>query len=128
MKWLRNFMYGRYGADQLNNFLFGLYIVLLVLSLFIPYVNILCIAVIIYSITRIMSKKYSQRRAENEWYLRHTQGIRKTINRYRNIIKYRKTHKYLKCPQCHQYLRVPKGKGLIAISCPKCHEQFDRKT
>lgn len=128
MKWLRNFMYGRYGVDQFSNFLFWLYMFLLILSLFVPYLNYACLVVFIYCMFRMFSKQYYKRRAENDWYLRNTSGTRKTLNRYRNIFKYRKTHKYLKCPQCHQYLRVPKGKGIITISCPKCHQQFDRKT
>lgn len=36
--------------------------------------------------------------------------------------------KYLKCPHCHQYLRVPKGKGEITVTCPSCHQQFDQRT
>lgn len=33
------FMYGRYGVDALNNFLFGLYVALFVLELFFPPYN-----------------------------------------------------------------------------------------
>ena len=36
-------------------------------------------------------------------------------------------HKYYHCPQCSKMLRVPKGKGKIAISCPKCKEKFIKK-
>ena len=30
------------------------------------------------------------------------------------------------CPTCGQEVRVPKGKGHIRITCPKCKGQFDR--
>ena len=128
MNWLRNFMYGRYGVDQFGNFLFISYIILFVISLFVPFVSFLCYAVIIYSLYRMFSKQIYKRNMENEWFLAKTSGIRKLFNRQENKWKYRKTHKYLKCPHCHQYLRVPKGKGDITITCPTCHQQFDKRT
>lgn len=128
MNWLRNFMYGRYGVDQFGNFLFVSYIVLFVISLFIPEISFLCYAVIIYTLFRMFSKQVYKRRIENEWFLNKTAGIRKFLNRQKNKWKYRKTHKYLKCPHCHQYLRVPKGKGNITVTCPSCHQQFDERT
>lgn len=39
-----------------------------------------------------------------------------------------KTHKYFKCPTCNIKLRVPRGKGKILITCPKCNTQFTKKT
>ena len=37
-------------------------------------------------------------------------------------------HRYYTCPKCRQSVRVPKGKGKIAITCPKCRERFIKKT
>lgn len=128
MKWLRNFMYGRYGNDSFGNFLFGLYLALFVFSLFFPKLTLLCYVVMFYCFYRMFSKQYYKRRAENDLYLQKTAKIRKFINRQKNKWKYRKTHKYLKCPTCHQYLRVPKGKGEITVTCPNCHQQFDQRT
>ena len=34
----------------------------------------------------------------------------------------------IKCPNCGQQVRVPRDKGRIRITCPKCHTQFDRTT
>jgi ribosomal protein L37AE/L43A len=39
-----------------------------------------------------------------------------------------KTHRYFKCPDCKTKLRVPKHKGKIIITCPKCKTEFKRKT
>ena len=128
MNWVKHFMYGRYGVDELGNFLFVSYLVLVVVSLFYPPISILCYAIIIYSLFRMFSKQYYKRRAENEYYLQKSAPIRKLLNRQKNKWKYRKTHKYLKCPHCHQYLRVPKGKGEITITCPTCHQRFDKRT
>ena len=37
-------------------------------------------------------------------------------------------HRYFSCPKCQQPVRVPRGKGKIAITCPKCREKFIKKT
>ena len=37
-------------------------------------------------------------------------------------------HRYFDCPKCRQPVRVPRGKGKIMITCPKCKERFQRKT
>ena len=31
-----------------------------------------------------------------------------------------KEHKYFTCPNCRTVCRVPRGKGKIIITCPKC--------
>jgi intracellular septation protein A len=37
-------------------------------------------------------------------------------------------HRIFQCPRCRQMVRVPRGKGKIAITCPKCRERFIKKT
>jgi len=37
-------------------------------------------------------------------------------------------HRYFDCPKCRQMVRVPRGKGKISITCPKCREKFVRKS
>lgn len=37
-------------------------------------------------------------------------------------------YRYYKCPKCRQSVRVPRGKGKISITCPRCREKFIRKT
>ena len=39
------------------------------------------------------------------------------------------THlRYFSCPHCRQQVRVPKGRGKISITCPKCGTQFIKKS
>ncbi len=40
----------------------------------------------------------------------------------------RKTYRFFSCPQCEQRVRVPKGKGRIEITCPKCRTSFVKKS
>ena len=42
--------------------------------------------------------------------------------------KQRKTHKFYRCPKCKTWLRVPKGRGKITITCVKCANKFDKTT
>ena len=45
-----------------------------------------------------------------------------------NRIQERETHKYFKCKKCKAVLRVPKGRGKIEITCPKCRAKVIKKT
>jgi len=114
---LRRFMYGRYGSDQLGMALLVLGIVLMLLGTFwLSVFTLLSYGVLIYYIFRCYSRNIPQRRKENAWFLRLTAPLRD------------KNHRYFRCPTCRQSVRVPKGKGRIAITCPKCHNRFEKNT
>ena len=108
-------------------FLYSFFKYLLVISWLFPPMIFISYGLMFYCMYRMFSKQYYKRRAENDLYLSRTVGIRRFFNRQQNKWKYRHTHKYYKCPHCHQYLRVPKGKGEITITCPTCHQQFDNE-
>lgn len=40
----------------------------------------------------------------------------------------RKVTKFLKCPTCGQILSVPKGKGRIRVTCPKCRTKVETRS
>ena len=67
------FMQGRYGTDKLNQFLFYLELILLVLSLFFRkniVINILFYISIIIYLARALSKNYVARSIENQKFIR----------------------------------------------------------
>ena len=123
-------MMGRYGPDHLN---IALIILALVLSLlqgvlhFIPllYVSYILLALALF---RMLSRNITRRRAENDKFIRYWWPIRTKMSRTATKIKSRKTHRFIKCPGCGNTLRVPRGKGKIQITCPKCGERFIKKT
>lgn len=130
---LYRFMQGRYGSDELNKAMLIAMVVCAVLTWFTGGIvdTILSIAMwafLIYSYVRMFSRNHSKRWAENQKYLSFKNSILGRINREKNYANQRKTHRIYSCPGCKQKIRVPKGKGKIEISCPKCRTKFIKKT
>ena len=48
--------------------------------------------------------------------------------RLRRTIHRDKDHRYFKCPNCGQQLRVPRGKGKITVTCRNCGVSFEEKS
>lgn len=130
MKWLQNFMRGRYGPDQLSIFLLVLFLIISVVSSFtgLPILMYLSLLLILWCWFRILSRKAYKRSAENTKFLRMVYPITSRVHVLKKRLRDRKTYKYYKCPKCKQELRVPKGKGEITITCPKCKTKFDKRT
>ena len=120
--WFRRFMAGRYGTDKLNTLILGVGLVLCLASIFVPLVPVRLILVwgsylfMGIAIFRCLSRNTYKRYQENRRYL----ALRSRMKD--------KNHRYFRCPKCRQQIRVPKGKGKIAITCPKCKEKFIKKT
>lgn len=131
---LARFMQGRYGADQFSNFLVITAFVLMILEMIIriPTVrvilNTLTVLVIVWAYFRILSRNHKKRYAENERYMMYRNKVRYFIERKKSNMQERKTHRIYKCPSCGQSIRVPKGKGKIAITCPKCRTEFIKRS
>ena len=130
MRWFQNFMRGRYGVDQFSFALLIAYFVLTFIGMLIrnPWLSNLSILLMVYCWYRMLSKNIYKRSAENTWYLQKTYPIRTWFSKKKRRHQDRKIYKYYKCPNCKQELRVPKGKGEITITCPKCRTKFDKRT
>lgn len=130
MNFLRNFMAGRYGPDHLNT---ALIIASLVISLLSRFVHLPILVYLSYillglAVFRMISRNIPKRRSENDKYLRYWWPIKQKIKKWFSKVKSHKTHKFFKCPSCKNALRVPRGKGKLQITCPKCGERFFKKT
>jgi len=123
-------MIGRYGPDHLG---FALVILSFIISVLYAIIGVTVIAFISYiifgiAIFRMLSRNIYRRRAENDKFIRYWWPIRTRIKRAVTNIKQRKTHRFFVCPGCKKTLRVPRGKGKLQVSCPKCGEKFFKKT
>ena len=131
---IQRFMMGRCGVDDLGRLLSGTVLGCLVISMFSFLVPVLAIfywigiALMIYSFFRMFSRNTSKRYAENQKFLNwRYQGTVKR-NQAKTRFAQRKIYRFYKCPQCSQKVRVPKGKGRICITCPKCRTEFVKKS
>lgn len=123
-------MQGRYGVDEFSRFLDISGIVFFVLSLFKPlrFLYFVAAALLLWSIFRCYSKNIPKRYSELNKYLKIKNKIIPEIQIIKNRISGRKTYRYFKCSGCKTQLKVPKGKGKIEISCPKCKTVMVKKT
>ena len=130
MNWLKKFMMGRYGVDHLSNAMLLISILILVANIFlkIPALSTFVTIIIFISYFRIFSKNINKRYQENMKFLNWWNPIKGKFNKTKTKIKQGKTHKFFKCPNCSQDIRVPKGKGRIKIRCPKCNETFEGRS
>ncbi|MDR2615993.1 MAG: hypothetical protein LBC28_05370 [Oscillospiraceae bacterium] len=85
-------------------------------------------ALLAIALWRMLSRNIHRRRAENDRFIRVWWPLRTKIKRFLTGFKDRKSHRFFKCPSCKNILRVPKGKGKLQITCPKCGERFIKKT
>ena len=127
---LRNFMFGRYGPDHLNIAMIIFSFLLSLVHGITRYTPILYISYLILALAlfRMLSRNLPRRRAENDKFIRYWWPIKTKLSRSFANFKDRKTFKYFKCPSCANTLRVPRGKGKLQITCPKCGERFIKKT
>lgn len=123
------FMQGRYGNDQFNRFLMIVAMVLLILSVFgLDLLYFIAIAVMVYAYFRMFSKQIYKRSAENQKYLQYEWKVKVKLQKKKSQLQQSKTHRIYKCPNCKQKIRVPKGRGRIAITCRKCGHEFIKKS
>ena len=119
---LCRFMSGRYGTDRLNLVILCVGTACIVLSALLQrswvgqVLWILSYGLMIWAIFRALSRNINKRYQENRRFLLIFDRLKDRKNRY------------FLCPRCRQTVRVPRGKGKILITCPKCKEKFQKKT
>jgi len=127
---LNRFMVGRYGPDHLNFALIILSFVLSLLYAIIGYMPLMFLSYFAFglAIFRVLSRNIYRRRAENDKFIKYWWPVRTKIKKIIGRIKQVKTHKVFKCKECKNKLRVPRGKGKLQVTCPKCGEKVFKKS
>jgi len=116
------FMAGRYGTDKLNTFILTAGVLVCLVSVFVPsamvdlVLTFVAYGLMFWAMFRTFSRNTYKRYQENRKFLLLLDRIKD------------RQHRYFTCPRCRQSVRVPRGKGKIAITCPKCREKFIKKT
>lgn len=126
---LMQFMYGRYGSDQLNNALLVIYVILTVMHLFTRWhiLSALLLADAVWAFFRCFSRNIPARRQENEVFMRVWRKITGFFTLTRDRLRDFRTHVYYKCPHCRATLRLPRRKGAHTVRCPRCSNTFSMK-
>lgn len=118
---LMRFMQGRYGTDKLNSVILWMGLIVCLVSVFVSGWANLVLVLLSYvllgtAMFRTLSRNTYKRYQENRRFTFFLQRIKD------------REHRYFACPKCRQSVRVPRGKGKISITCPKCREKFVKKT
>ncbi len=127
---VQRFMMGRYGFDELSKLSLLLTLALMVASMFARnrVVYAVSLVLLIYSYWRALSKNISKRQQENQRFLNIRYQSIARWDKWKSRREQKKIYRFYKCPQCGQMVRVPKGRGRICITCPKCQAEFIRKS
>ena len=128
-RWMVRLMAGRYGADQLNMLLVALYVIFYLIYLLTRLVafELLALILVTVSLYRMMSRDLDRRRAENTRFLQFARPIARRWNTF-CCRTHDREHRYFKCPNCGQQMRVPRGKGRITVHCRSCGAVFEEKS
>lgn len=126
---MANFFQGRYGIDELYKFLFILFWIIAILSIFIrnPIIYLLEILICVFMFYRSLSRNIYKRQSENMKYLKMRDKVKGKITLQKRKWSERKTHIYRKCPNCKAEIRLPKKKGKHVCTCPRCKKDFEVK-
>ena len=109
----RNFMNGRYGTDELNSFIFKIYVLLLIVNIFIKsniifYIELFLLLIILL---RYFSKNIYRRGRENRAFLN-----------IKNKLIFKDDKIYRRCHKCKIKLKLPLPSkiGIKKVKCPEC--------
>lgn len=121
-KWNKLFQ-GRYGIDELGKCIAVISICLYVLGNVLQNGSILLLSMLglFIAFYRMMSRQNWDRMEENRKYMSY---IKLWKLRYEN----RKYSRIYMCKRCGTYIRVPKGKGKIQVTCKKCGDRSIHRT
>lgn len=130
MDWFKNFMAGRYGGDQLSIFLVIISLLLSLTGQFAESAFLFALSHIplFVAIYRTFSRDIQKRSMENYKFAILFSPLYSKIKTTEKRIKDAKIYKYFNCVTCKTTLRVPRGKGKIMITCPKCKTKVMKKT
>ena len=123
-------MQGRNGMDELAQAINVVVLILLIISLFTKssLLSFLALALLIYMYFRVLSKNTPKRYEENQKFRNFRYDATVKWNNKKKEWQQRKVYRFFRCPMCKQKVRVPKGRGKICITCPKCKAEFIKRS
>ncbi len=122
-EYINRLLQGRYGLDELGKMLIGLCLVLYILGIALQseFIFLVSLVVLIFGLYRIFSRQHWDRSEENRKYMSY-------IKLWKLRYEHRKYSRIYMCKRCGKYIRVPKGKGKIQVTCTACGDKTIRRT
>lgn len=126
-KKLADWLQGRQGPDDLAVFSVNLAIVVVLVNLFLhmSWLGIVALLLVAYAMFRIQSKNLGARARENEKFLKLLGPARPWVQNPSAAWSELRAYKHVRCASCKQKVRVPRGKGKLRVTCPKCRTKFE---
>lgn len=137
----KQFMVGRYGLDRFGIALIVIYMLLNGIGSMIPNPIVrwsmrgIALIILGFEIFRFLSKNPEKRLREARFIDNFLIAInwndkmfkmRESFKHLKLRCKFIKTHRFRKCPNCGEFLRLSKKKGTRNITCPACGKKFKR--
>ena len=128
---LAGFMAGRNGIDKLAGICVGLALVFLIIEMFTNTLicSFISLALLTYALFRCYSRNTGKRAEENARFEAFLASPGSFFRRKKGADARRTKSApsvmplVFRCEQCGQSLSVPKGKGRIKVTCPRCRHQ-----
>ena len=133
MNRFKNFFHGIYGIDGLSCGLLFLSLLINLITTLIPVegirmLNPVSLLPLLLCLLRFFSHNHRKRQRENERFMRIMRPLFEYFAQKSEEREQAQIFRFFKCPACSQKIRVPRGKGKIEITCPKCGNKFIKKT
>lgn len=122
-EWLR----GRQGPDDLAVFSVDLAVVIVLVNVFARtgWLGWVALALVAYAMFRIQSRNLAARSRENAAFLKALGPARPWLQNPRAAWGELRAYKHVRCSSCKQRVRVPRGKGRLRVTCPRCKTKFE---
>ncbi|MBM6675456.1 hypothetical protein H6A07_01690 [Olsenella uli] len=122
-EWLR----GRQGPDDLAVFSVDLAVVIVLVNVFARtgWLGWVALALVAYAMFRIQSRNLAARSRENAAFLKALGPARPWLQNPRAAWGELRAYKHVRCSSCKQRVRVPRGKGKLRVTCPRCKTKFE---
>ncbi|MDO5146698.1 MAG: hypothetical protein Q4D60_06820 [Eubacteriales bacterium] len=129
----KNFFQKIYGIDGLSCGLLLLSMIFSLLAMLLPssmmkVLNAVSLVPLFLCLWRFFSRNHQKRALENQGFMRLMRPLFEYVDRKNQEREEAQMFRFFKCPACTQKIRVPRGKGKIEITCPKCGNKFIKKT